>query len=288
MYHYGDIVSFSCYKGYKFHENNNSVTEFKLRCSDNGTWTGFVSNCVPRMCPWPDLVKDAKIFLKERGNKTIKIPIKNSNNATSDNDYLEENSEDTAVGTVSLEMFVSGAEIIIVCEPGYELIGEEIRTCTEEESWSSPPAFCEPRNCSFKEHPIFKLLKKFMENEIVFGNNTNAVPLEFDKKWDSAENITGLYKNFEIFVEGNSYRQRIVLACHDNTLMDLNKIIANVTISNITWICNETAKWEILNSSLKQHVFNEQLLNDSLYICDRSCALPQVSQTYIFSHSYKH
>ncbi|XP_032687514.1 sushi, von Willebrand factor type A, EGF and pentraxin domain-containing protein 1-like isoform X2 [Odontomachus brunneus] len=275
-YYYGDIVSFSCHEGYRFHGNNNSLTEFKIQCSDNGTWTDFVPDCIARVCPWPDFVKDAEIFLKERDNITmIKIPIKN--NATSGNGYLDENNEDTAVRRVSAEMFVSGAEIIIICDPGYELIGDEIRTCTEEGSWSSSFASCEPRNCSFEDHPIFKFFRKLRENEIVFGNNTNAVPFEFDEKWNGVGSVTGAYKNFEIFVEGNGYRQRIVLVCRDNTQMNFNEIIANVTTSNVTWTCNENAKWEVLNLLLQQYVFSEQLLNDS-FICDKSCALPQIPE----------
>lgn len=272
-YLYGDIVTFTCHDGYKFHENNNSSPEFKLQCSDNGTWTGFVPDCVPRLCPWPDFVKNAKLFFKERSNTTVKIPIKND--AMSNNNYSEENNEDTAERKVFPEMFIFGVQIIIVCDSGYELVGDEIITCTEEEIWSPPFAFCEPRNCSFGDHPIFTFFKK-LKNDFAFGNNTNVVPFEFDEKWNSMRGITGAYKNFEIFVEGTGYKQRIVLTCRNNTQMNLNEIIANATILNITWICNENTEWEVLNLSLKQHVLSEQLLNGSLHICDKSCGLLQV------------
>lgn len=201
------------------------------------------------------------------------------NDTISDNDYLEESNESTVARKVSPEMFVSGAEIITVCDLGYELMGNEVRTCSEEESWSSPSAFCELRNCSFENHPIFKFFKKLKENEIAFKNSTNEVSPEFDEKRNGTGNITSIYKNFKLFIEGNVYKQRIILTCLNNAQMDLHEIIANVTTSNITWTCNETAKWEVLNLSLKQHVFNEQLLNDSLHICDRLCASPQVSRT---------
>ncbi|EFN77937.1 Sushi, von Willebrand factor type A, EGF and pentraxin domain-containing protein 1 [Harpegnathos saltator] len=274
-YYYGDVISFSCHKSYRFRGSNSSLMEFKLQCSDNGTWTGFIPDCVPRVCPWPAPMKDANIFLKKQDNTTMKIPMRND--TISDNDYLEENSEGTAVRKVSPEMFVSGVEIIIVCDPGYELIGDEVRTCTEEGSWSSASAFCELRNCSFGDHPILKFFTKLWDKEY-FKNDTNIAQLEFDEKWNSVGNITGTYKNFEVLIEGKSYRQRIALSCRNNTRMNLNGIITNVTTSNITWICNETAKWEILNLSLQQYIFSERLLNDSLQVCDRSCAFPQIPE----------
>lgn len=270
-YRYNDIVGFSCHRGYKFRSNHN-LTEFKLQCSANGIWTGFVPDCVPRTCPWPDRVADARIFLKKRDNITVEIPMEED--ATWKPDRRRSNESDTESG-ISPETFVSGAEIIIVCNPGYELVGDRVRTCTQEK-WSSTFTSCEPRNCSVEEHPIFKFFKKLGNETALKNSNTDATSFELDKKRYSKENVTHQYKDFDIFVERNSYERRIVLTCRNGAQMNLHKLIANETIANITWTCNKTAKWEVSNLSLKESIL-EQVLNDSTDICDRSCAPPQVS-----------
>jgi len=263
-YHYDDTVAVSCHRGYKFRENYNLLTEFKLQCSANGTWTGIIPDCIPRVCPWPNNVENARIYLKRRDNATIEVPIKESKISESDRITTE----------IFPDVFIPGAEIIIICDTGYRLIGDNIKTCTEQEDWSLTSTFCEPYNCSFEAHAILKFFR-VLENKTIFSlkNDTNMVPIESTEKWHDIENITSVYKNFKIFVEGNAYGQRIILMCQNNMQMNLNKLI-NETILNITWICNKAAEWEILN--LQEFEF-EQLFNDSIYICDKSCAPPDVS-----------
>jgi len=265
-YHYDDTVAVSCHRGYKFRGNYNLLTEFKLQCSANGTWTGIVPDCIPRVCPWPNNVENARIYLKRRDNATIEVPIKKNKISESDRTTTE----------IFPDIFIPGAEIIIICDPGYQLIGDNVKTCTEQEDWSLTSTFCEPYNCSFEAHSILKFFRG-LENKTIFSRNyTNRVePIESTEKWRDIENITSMYKNFKIFVEGNAYGQRIILTCQNNMEMNLNKLI-NETILNITWICNKAAEWEILNLSLPEFEF-EQLFNDSMYICDKSCALPDVS-----------
>ena len=176
---------------------------------------------------------------------------------------------------ISPETFISGAEIVIVCDLGYELVGDQVRTCTEEERWSSTFISCKPRNCSIEEHPIFKFLKKLGNETALENSNTDVILFELDEK-RYKENITHQYKDFDIFVERNSYKGRIVLTCRNGAQMNFHKLITNETISNITWTCNTIAKWEVSNMLMKESIL-EQLLNDSTDICNRSCVPPQVS-----------
>lgn len=177
---------------------------------------------------------------------------------------------------ISPKMFVSGAEIVIVCDSGYELIGDRIRMCTNE-TWSSTFASCVPHNCSIEDHPLFKIFKKLEnENDVM----SRRISFEFDEKWHGTDNVTGTYKQFEIFVEGKAYGQRIILACQNDTRMNLNKLVTNEIVSNITWTCNEIGIWIVLGLSLKESEL-EQLLNDSTYVCDRSCAPPEVIRAQI-------
>ncbi|XP_018392761.1 PREDICTED: sushi, von Willebrand factor type A, EGF and pentraxin domain-containing protein 1-like [Cyphomyrmex costatus] len=274
IYRYNDIVGFSCHRGYKFHSNHN-VTEFKLQCSANGTWTGFVPNCIPRTCPWPDRVANARIFLKKRDNITIETPIEE--NVTWKSDRKRSNESD-AKSSISPETFVSGAEIVIVCDPGYELVGDPTKTCTEEEKWSSTSTFCKQRNYSIEKHPIFKFFKKLSNETNLENSNIDLTSFELDEKRYSKENVTHQYKDFDIFVEKNGYERRIVLTCRNGAQMNLHKLIPNKMISNITWTCNnKTAKWEVSNPLLKESIL-EQLLNDSTDTCNKSCAPPQIPE----------
>lgn len=276
-YHYDDIIGFSCYRGYKFRGNHNLLTEFRLQCSINGTWMGFVPDCVPRVCPWPNRVGNAKIFLKERDSITLEIPVER--NAISDGDRTAWKTETGE--TFPLDTFVSGTKIVVVCDPGYELSGDAIRTCSEEEIWSPAFVSCEPRNCSVGDNPFFKFFKK-LENETAFGNNANVLSLDLKKKWNGVGNVTNAYKSFQVYVEGSSYGQRVILTCQNDAQMNLDKLlIANETVLNITWVCNETANWQVSNLLLNESAL-EQLFNDPTYICDGSCAPAEVSETSFF------
>ncbi|XP_011871381.1 PREDICTED: sushi, von Willebrand factor type A, EGF and pentraxin domain-containing protein 1-like [Vollenhovia emeryi] len=260
-YRYGDIVGFSCHRGYKFRGSQNltELAEFRLQCSANGTWTGFIPDCISRTCPWPGRVTGARLFLRKRDNVTIEIPMEGTASVA---DRKEMRRSESDANWISLETFVSGAEITVVCDPGYELVGDRVRICTEEERWSSTFASCEPRNCPVAEHPIFKFFKR----------SGNEAVLEY-----SGGNVTRAYEDFEIFVEGDSYERRIVLTCRNGAQMNLHRLTVNETISNVTWTCNEIAKWDVLNLSLTEPAL-EQLLSDSTDVCDRSCAPPQIPE----------
>ncbi|KAL0114992.1 hypothetical protein PUN28_010511 [Cardiocondyla obscurior] len=270
-YDYGDIVGFFCHRGYKFRGNHNLLAEFKLQCSTDGTWTSFVPDCVSRTCPWPDRVTNAKIFFRNGDNVTVEISMDKNVSSELDRSGIKRNESDIA-NKIFPKTFISGSEIFIVCDPGYELVGDRVRICTEEEKWSSLNS-CEPHNCSIVDHSIFEFFK-VSENETTSENGiTDTSSLE---KWYGRENVTRIYKDFKIFVEGSRYKQRIILTCRNGAQMNLHLLI-NETISNVTWTCNEVAKWEIFNLSFKEGIF-DQLSNNSADICDRSCALPQVPQ----------
>lgn len=228
-------------------------------------------DCVSRTCPWPGRVADARILLRKRDNTTVEIPMED---ATTEPDRRETGrNESDPANEISPETFAPGTEIAVVCEPGYELMGDRVRTCTEEERWSSAFASCEPRNCSVADHPIFKFIKRSGNGTVLENGDADVTSFE---KWYSGENVTHAYEDFEIFVGGSGYRRRIVLTCRNGVQMNLHRSIANETISNITWTCNEIARWEVSNLSFEEPVL-EQLLNNSADICDRSCAPPQVS-----------
>ncbi|XP_012529984.1 sushi, von Willebrand factor type A, EGF and pentraxin domain-containing protein 1 isoform X2 [Monomorium pharaonis] len=275
-YLFDDIVGFTCHRGYKFRGNHNLLTEFRLQCSTNGTWTGFVPNCVPRRCPWPDRVAKARLFLRKQDGTMIEIPTRGAATLEPDQRETRRNESDE----ISPELFVSGAEIVIVCDPEYELIGDRVGTCTEEERWFWTSVSCEPRNCSVEDHPIYKFFER-LGNETILENTDIMSLLESDEKRHGKGNVTRTYKDLEIFVEGNSFGQQIILTCRNGARM--NESIVNRTISNITWTCNEIAKWQVSNSLMNEPTL-ERLLTDSTNICDKSCAPPQIPEYGYIDH----
>ncbi|XP_076181652.1 sushi, von Willebrand factor type A, EGF and pentraxin domain-containing protein 1 isoform X2 [Ptiloglossa arizonensis] len=148
-YYFDDIIAYSCHSGYKFQGNHNLFNEFRLQCTENGTWTGFVPDCVPLRCSSPEVVNKSKMFLKTQNNDTVELFKGQIAINTTNTGLAMEERED---------QFVLGSQILIKCDLGYKLIGDSVRTCTDNEEWSSTFSSCEPQECPILDHPLFRRL----------------------------------------------------------------------------------------------------------------------------------
>ncbi|KAG7203366.1 hypothetical protein KM043_013441 [Ampulex compressa] len=268
-YFYDDIVAFSCHRGYKFRGNHNLLTEFKLRCSENGTWTGFVPDCVPLGCPWPNPIQNASIFLKTRNNETVKIPaiptLMNNNqsfNVASAGSNVSLNGDEALK-----ELFIPGAQIVVVCDPGFQLNGESIITCTDKENWSSASIFCEPLTCSIMEHPLFRFINT-TRNEVIAENNTGPLSSSKYNKWNMLKDYQGSFGNAEYLIEGSTYKKKIIFKCANDTRIKLNEAMTK-PLTNITWYCNESGDWEILDSITDKSKFGQLFHNLLYHVCQK-------------------
>lgn len=271
-YDFNDIVSYSCHPGYKFQNNHNLLNEFKLQCSENGTWIGFVPDCVPLNCPWPKNINNGKLLFKTRDNETIELlegkTVSTNMNAeiSLEDDIIRENRN-------LIKQFVIGSEILIKCDIGYKLIGNRSKICTDNEEWSSMLSYCELQECPFLNHPLFQILNK----EINPNNHTI---------WKNGRNkklYNDTHENFEVFVEGDTYMKKIVLSCNNNGKIKFNNKNIHNSISNLTWICNEHAKWQIIDTELNDTIIKILFNNGIDNICQTfMCALVTVSNAIIF------
>ncbi|XP_066591150.1 sushi, von Willebrand factor type A, EGF and pentraxin domain-containing protein 1-like isoform X2 [Prorops nasuta] len=259
FYFYGDIVGFSCLQGYKFRANHNLMTEFRLQCSNDGTWAGFVPDCVLLYCPWPNPVRNGTIFLKLEDNTTIEVPL--GDNMVTYELELEEsdNSAEKETRKFLKELFVPGAHITTVCNQGFRLIGDEYRTCTGNETWSSESPNCQIREC--QEHSLLKLLN-----------------FTVNKKQQKGESLVGNYGNLTYSIQGNVYGSKIIFTCLHDMRISLSPISTEL-LSNLTWMCNENGTWHILHLNVDTTDIERLLFNSNRDACiNLKCPSPNVSE----------
>ncbi|XP_076749113.1 sushi, von Willebrand factor type A, EGF and pentraxin domain-containing protein 1 [Xylocopa sonorina] len=272
-YDINDVVEYSCSTGYKFEGNNNLLSEFKLRCSENGTWDRFLPDCVPLKCPWPSIVNNGKLLFKTQENDTIELPTKYTAPKDANINILSEESRDNDL-RINLEdnledQFIIGSQILIKCDVGYNLIGDSVRICTNNEKWSSISSSCEPQECPISNHPLFKILNEEKLNRTVESNS-------------------GYHENLKYFVEGSSYMKKIVLSCKNNMEIKLNSKNNYDSVSNLTWFCNEHGKWKIIDTQLNDESI-QSLVNDRIAsLCQEDmCALVTIPEySYIVEKNY--
>nr|XP_034194420.1 sushi, von Willebrand factor type A, EGF and pentraxin domain-containing protein 1-like [Osmia lignaria] len=278
-YHFDEIIEYNCQSGYKFRGNYNLSTEFKLRCAENGTWIGFVPDCVPLKCPWPSIINNARIFLKTE-NDTIELFKRRPTNVTNLEIISEESEDSFEEDTILEEQFINGSEILIKCDMGYKLIDSDVRICMDNAEWSSGSSSCEPQECPLLTHPVFGLFYKGMN----LDNHTDILRNDQNMKWTDRDYYSGSYGNIEFFVEGDTYMKRIILSCRNNIEIKLN----DESVSNLTWSCNEYGEWTIINSMLNTTTIENLLKNKLNDICQElmcaSVTIPEYG--YIVNNNY--
>ncbi|XP_026669674.1 sushi, von Willebrand factor type A, EGF and pentraxin domain-containing protein 1-like [Ceratina calcarata] len=264
-YDFNDVVGYSCQSGHKFQDSHVLLSEFKLQCTENGTWTGFVPDCVPLRCPWPRIVNNGKLSLITQENNTFELPNEQTIiNDTNIKIALNVNNNDSKQYQNLEDQFIVGTQILIQCNIGYKLIGDSVKICESNEKWLSTPTSCEPQECPIVEHPFFKIINR--------TQNQN-------KKLNDVESYGGFYKNLRYFVQGYTYMKNIVLICKDNNKMKLSN--EDLTFSNLTWICNEHGQWQIVDTPLND--INESVLNNEI---DNICQESTCSSVAFPEHGY--
>lgn len=250
------------------------LAEFKLRCSENGTWVGFVPDCVPLVCPWPRPVTNGKIYLKTQNNTIEALNKQVAPNITSAQIKQKENYGSTVENNQMENQFTLDSQILIQCDIGYKLTGVSVRTCTDREEWSSTSPSCESRECSTSNHPLLQVIKK----ETVSSNRPIIWKNDQSKEISGKSFYNASFRNLEYLVEGNTYMKKIIVTCKNN--VEIKVTIGNTDkyISNITWFCNADGKWEIVSLKLNDNII-EDLLNSRMDdICRESiCPLAAVS-----------
>ena len=257
------------------------VIEFRLQCSVNGTWIGFVPDCVPLECPIPNPVDKGRIFFNFENGTNLEIPTQKIDEPEVPNSTIEESKNGEEEINIFDELaaeadkfdsliekpkisFVPGSKISIKCNPGYKLIGEETRTCSESEDWSSYDTECKRRRCEIKEHPVIGQLSEELEKNY--------------QEIEDTENIRGKLGNTTFIFEGSYYEDRIVFACEDDTNLDFEGVGASGKSRNLTWRCDEEGEWQLQEIKLDE-VNLGTLLKENVEICKPIvCGMLQVRE----------
>nr|XP_031840166.1 sushi, von Willebrand factor type A, EGF and pentraxin domain-containing protein 1-like isoform X1 [Nomia melanderi] len=274
-YYFDDVIGYSCHAGYKFQGNHNLLTEFKLRCTENGTWSGFVPDCVSLKCPWPSVINNGKIFVKTPNGTVELFKEENIANVTEEEATVKNNED-------SEYRFNVGSEIFIQCDLGYKLIGDNVGTCTNNEQWSLTSSSCKPSECPIRECPLFKYLDREADNLDIWGNDTNES--------NNLKYYNGSYKNLRYFVEGHTYKEKVVVSCKNNDTIEITDENVGIRVSNLTWFCNENGKWDIyylkLNSNVIEHLFDQKLINICQELMCPSITIPEYGYIIDNSNNY--
>ncbi|XP_046472081.1 sushi, von Willebrand factor type A, EGF and pentraxin domain-containing protein 1 isoform X1 [Neodiprion pinetum] len=310
-YFYGDIVGFSCRQGFKFFGNHNMIAEFRIQCTNNGSWNGLVPSCVPLRCLRPEPIKNGKYYLLTSNNSMAEnsghgtfgnltfvnrlVPISTEplpdfhghfdipvftdkpNSSDSQSNMTKNNTMPEDFQIESNASFILGARISITCNKGYKLIGASIRQCTNNETWSPDASNCEPRECNVENHPIINVLSTNRE-EITFDGeiemnikNQSIVDIFRANKY-----IRGTLQNFIFKNTGNVFGDTISLTCVNDTKIHFDGIGINRILRNVTWKCNENGVWEIMYKETSNEDFQRMVDEKKETLCRETvCGLPK-------------
>lgn len=288
-YFFGDVVGLSCHDGYKFKGNRNLLVEFRLQCSTNGTWTGMVPDCVRLHCPPPEAVDNGRIFFKHDNGTELQLPHpKNDQPRTSinfdheivDTDDTESEGTDLFRELVEEEkpeyftntlpsFFTPGIKVYTACDNGYDLKGEAMRICLDNETWSANEALCERSHCPIDDLAVIGLVaSKFKESS---GLNNDSHEMASNNS-----TIGGLYGNLYFLFEGSSYGDEVVFYCENDTNLDTEILNVTEDIRKLTWSCKEDGKWTFADAELNETNL-AKLMREEVEVCRGiMCGPPQV------------
>ncbi|XP_015174373.1 PREDICTED: sushi, von Willebrand factor type A, EGF and pentraxin domain-containing protein 1-like isoform X2 [Polistes dominula] len=251
-YSYGDTIRYFCDSGYKFENINDSSNTFILQCSNDGLWSSYFPKCVLINCSWPKPIEEGKIFLKIDGNLSLEIPAIPTELYSMQHFHNQELKKN----------FIPKTEIFVICNTGYKLIGENIRICSNEGTWIPDNQNCEPRNCPISNHLISRL---FNIDELY------NVQYKTEQKVENDKNISNFYGNINFYIEGDIYGKRIIMTCQ-NSMTHSNVFTINEKL-NITWICDETSRWKLVNFLQRDNKFIQIHDDSTNEICEEAlCA----------------
>lgn len=314
-YLYGDIVGFSCRPGYKFLGNRNLITEFRMQCTENGTWIGIVPDCVPLHCSRPEPVKNSRTYLLSGNNMTEiprsetfgnltfinkLVPISNKPLPTFDGPFDIPLSTDELNGsnlTMNLTKhadtmleefqaefnvsFILGSQISTVCNKGYKLVGAAVRNCTINETWSPEAPRCERQECDMAEHPLINTLAEKKDDANVMSMELKSG--DVIKKLKGNTQLNGTLKQFAFAINGSFFGDIISLTCLNETKIDFMDVGIAKFLGNVTWICNEHGKWETIGDETSSEEVQRMFAEKKEDFCQfATCSSPKVHRSQSF------
>ncbi|XP_019647923.1 PREDICTED: LOW QUALITY PROTEIN: sushi, von Willebrand factor type A, EGF and pentraxin domain-containing protein 1-like [Branchiostoma belcheri] len=158
--YYGDYASFTCNPGYEIQGNSTAV------CMDDGQWSSTAPTCIAKECHAlrapADGTMSGTFFVGDR----VTFSCKAGYNLVGNNVIVCQDSQSWSGSVPKCESVTCGSLLApvygavrapgntfgdtatIMCEPGYELVGDSIRTCEASGLWSGSTPLCQRICCS--------------------------------------------------------------------------------------------------------------------------------------------
>ncbi|CAH1263509.1 CSMD3 [Branchiostoma lanceolatum] len=180
--YYGDHASFTCNTGYDIQGNTSAV------CMDNGQWSTAAPSCIAQECPPltapADGAMSGTFFVGDRVTFSCKtgFDLVGSNvivcQATQTWSGAEPKCQSVTCSSLLAPVYGSvrapgntyGDTATISCEPGYELIGDSIRTCEASGLWSGSTPLCQRKCCSALSVPFGDYVGTICYNDTITFN----------------------------------------------------------------------------------------------------------------------
>ncbi|XP_066283044.1 sushi, von Willebrand factor type A, EGF and pentraxin domain-containing protein 1-like [Branchiostoma lanceolatum] len=180
--YYGDHASFTCNPGYDIQGNTSAV------CMDNGQWSNAAPSCIVQECPPltapADGAMSGTFFVGDRVTFSCKtgFDLVGSNvivcQATQTWSGTEPKCQSVTCSSLLAPVYGSvrapgntyGDTATISCEPGYELIGDSVRTCEASGLWSGSTPLCQRKCCSALSVPFGDYVGTICYNDTITFN----------------------------------------------------------------------------------------------------------------------
>jgi len=170
LFQIGDTVQYLCRAGYELSLNSLNPRG-EISCLNTGFWESNLPECLKKSCGQPPSISDGKA-------KFVSITFGSIATYVCDDAFLIQGSSnisceangrwstvlasclaikcqapdfDNKNGRVDFKELTVGSIIRYVCNEGYELLGQEVRRCQNDTSWSGTEPECSAVNCGIPD-----------------------------------------------------------------------------------------------------------------------------------------
>ena len=146
----GDKAVYECIQGHIL------VQSTEMECDLSGKWIGDLPHCIPRLCTGPGYIDKGTLLIGtwtqepiseaavEKLRRNIDEKRKLSKRFSLE---LHDSAKRQIIDPDFAVFYPVGSELIMECLSGYQLSGERINVCRDEDSWQSPFPVCEEIVC---------------------------------------------------------------------------------------------------------------------------------------------
>ena len=146
----GDEAEYSCIPGHVL------IQRTRLVCDLSGKWVGDLPHCIPRLCTGPGYLDHGTLLIgtwtqepiSEIAVDKLRLSIEEKRKQAREVSLeLHETDRKLKINPDFAVFYPVGSELIMDCLSGYQLSGDRVNVCTDEETWQSAFPVCEEIVC---------------------------------------------------------------------------------------------------------------------------------------------